>query len=49
MESKEKTVTTYQQVDINTTHGPIVVELWDDVAPGHAEVIVAKIFAAFSG
>lgn len=27
----------YPQVKIETTEGPIVVELWDDVAPGHAK------------
>lgn len=27
----------YQQAEINTTHGPITIELWDDVAPGHVE------------
>lgn len=47
METKEKTVTTYQQVDINTTHGPIVVELWDDVAPGHAENFIKLAKAGF--
>ncbi|MEE2908681.1 MAG: peptidylprolyl isomerase [Planctomycetota bacterium] len=27
----------YQQAEINTTHGPIIIELWDDVAPKHVE------------
>ena len=40
-------MTTYQQVDINTTHGPIVVELWDDVAAGHAENFIKLAKAGF--
>lgn len=27
----------YPRATIDTSHGPIVVELWDDVAPNHAE------------
>ncbi|MDX1682442.1 MAG: peptidylprolyl isomerase [Phycisphaeraceae bacterium] len=27
----------YPQVKLETSEGPITVELWDDVAPGHAE------------
>ena len=27
----------YKQAEINTTHGMITIELWDDVAPGHVE------------
>jgi len=34
---KEKAVSDYKQAEINTTHGLITIELWDDVAPGHVE------------
>ncbi len=36
-ESREKTMSDYPQATINTDFGEIKVELWNDVAPKHAE------------
>ena len=37
----------YPQVTIETSHGPLTVELWDDVAPNHVENFLDLVGSGF--